>query len=77
MTVSAEERIRRLTRRQSVLDSVHQDFASLRDVLGGADWRKLDQHATLGPRVGAATGPAFGAELKAVGWMSQWTSGDP
>jgi len=46
MAVSAEDRIRRLMRRQSVLDSVHQDFASLRHVLGGADWRKLDQHAT-------------------------------
>ena len=46
MAVSAEDRIRRLMRRQSVLDSVHQDFASLQHVLGGADWRKLDQHAT-------------------------------
>jgi hypothetical protein len=43
---SPEERMRKLTRRTSVLDSVHQDFAKLQTLLGGADWRKLDQHAT-------------------------------
>jgi hypothetical protein len=46
LLASPEERMRKLVRRTSVLDSVHQDFAQLRTLLGGADWRKLDQHAT-------------------------------
>ncbi|MGB0647662.1 MAG: DUF1552 domain-containing protein [Bradymonadia bacterium] len=45
-TSSPEERSDKLVKRSSVLDSVHQDFAKLKTLLGGADWRKLDQHAT-------------------------------